>query len=35
MMPLSLTYDHRVIDGTDGCRFTTHSLSFSAIRCGS
>jgi len=23
MMPLSLTYDHRVIDGADGCRFTT------------
>jgi pyruvate dehydrogenase E2 component (dihydrolipoamide acetyltransferase) len=22
MMPLSLTYDHRVIDGADGCRFT-------------
>ena len=21
MMPLSLTYDHRVIDGADGCRF--------------
>jgi pyruvate dehydrogenase E2 component (dihydrolipoamide acetyltransferase) len=23
MMPISLTYDHRVIDGADGCRFTT------------
>jgi len=23
MMPLSLTYDHRVIDGADGARFTT------------
>jgi pyruvate dehydrogenase E2 component (dihydrolipoamide acetyltransferase) len=23
MMPLSLTYDHRVVDGADGCRFTT------------
>ena len=22
MMPLSLSYDHRVIDGADGCRFT-------------
>jgi pyruvate dehydrogenase E2 component (dihydrolipoamide acetyltransferase) len=22
-MPLSLTYDHRVIDGADGARFTT------------
>jgi pyruvate dehydrogenase E2 component (dihydrolipoamide acetyltransferase) len=22
MMPLSLTYDHRVVDGADGCRFT-------------
>ena len=22
IMPLSLTYDHRVIDGADGCRFT-------------
>ena len=21
MMPLSLTYDHRVIDGADGARF--------------
>jgi len=24
MMPLSLTYDHRVIDGADGARFTSH-----------
>lgn len=23
MMPLSLTYDHRIIDGADGARFTT------------
>ena len=23
MMPLSLSYDHRVIDGADGARFTT------------
>ena len=23
MLPLSLTYDHRVIDGADGARFTT------------
>ena len=23
MMPMSLTYDHRVIDGADGARFTT------------
>jgi pyruvate dehydrogenase E2 component (dihydrolipoamide acetyltransferase) len=23
MMPLSLTYDHRVVDGADGARFTT------------
>jgi len=22
MLPLSLTYDHRVIDGADGARFT-------------
>jgi pyruvate dehydrogenase E2 component (dihydrolipoamide acetyltransferase) len=22
LMPLSLTYDHRIIDGADGCRFT-------------
>ena len=22
MMPLSLSYDHRVIDGADGARFT-------------
>lgn len=24
MLPLSLTYDHRVIDGADGARFTTY-----------
>jgi pyruvate dehydrogenase E2 component (dihydrolipoamide acetyltransferase) len=24
MLPLSLSYDHRVIDGADGARFTTH-----------
>ena len=23
MLPLSLTYDHRVIDGADGARFTS------------
>ncbi len=23
LMPICLTYDHRVIDGADGCRFTT------------
>jgi pyruvate dehydrogenase E2 component (dihydrolipoamide acetyltransferase) len=23
MMPMSLTYDHRVVDGADGARFTT------------
>jgi pyruvate dehydrogenase E2 component (dihydrolipoamide acetyltransferase) len=23
MLPLSLSYDHRVIDGADGVRFTT------------
>jgi pyruvate dehydrogenase E2 component (dihydrolipoamide acetyltransferase) len=23
MLPLSLSYDHRVIDGADGARFTT------------
>ncbi|HHC74496.1 MAG TPA: branched-chain alpha-keto acid dehydrogenase subunit E2, partial [Thiothrix sp.] len=24
MLPLSLSYDHRVIDGADGARFITH-----------
>jgi pyruvate dehydrogenase E2 component (dihydrolipoamide acetyltransferase) len=24
MLPLSLSYDHRVIDGADGVRFTTY-----------
>lgn len=24
MLPLSLSYDHRVVDGADGARFTTH-----------
>lgn len=24
MLPLSLSYDHRVIDGADGARFTRH-----------
>ena len=24
MLPLSLSYDHRVIDGADGARFTTY-----------
>ena len=24
MCPLSLSYDHRVIDGADGARFTTY-----------
>jgi pyruvate dehydrogenase E2 component (dihydrolipoamide acetyltransferase) len=24
MLPLSLSYDHRVIDGADGARFTSH-----------
>jgi pyruvate dehydrogenase E2 component (dihydrolipoamide acetyltransferase) len=23
MLPLSLSYDHKVIDGADGARFTT------------
>jgi pyruvate dehydrogenase E2 component (dihydrolipoamide acetyltransferase) len=23
MLPLALSYDHRVIDGADGARFTT------------
>jgi pyruvate dehydrogenase E2 component (dihydrolipoamide acetyltransferase) len=23
MLPLSLSYDHRVVDGADGARFTT------------
>ncbi|MEW8539259.1 MAG: dihydrolipoyllysine-residue acetyltransferase [Candidatus Thiodiazotropha endolucinida] len=27
MLPLSLSYDHRVIDGADGVRFTTHLSS--------
>ena len=24
LLPLSLSYDHRVIDGADAARFTTH-----------
>lgn len=33
MMPLSLSYDHRVIDGANGARFITHlSLLLSDIR---
>jgi pyruvate dehydrogenase E2 component (dihydrolipoamide acetyltransferase) len=24
ILPLSLSYDHRVIDGADGARFTSH-----------
>lgn len=28
MMPMSLTYDHRVIDGADGARFTTRLSQF-------
>jgi pyruvate dehydrogenase E2 component (dihydrolipoamide acetyltransferase) len=24
IMPLALSYDHRVIDGADGARFTTY-----------
>lgn len=33
MLPLSLSYDHRVIDGADGARFTTHlSKMLSDIR---
>ena len=28
MMPMSLTYDHRVIDGADGARFTTRLASY-------
>lgn len=33
MLPLSLSYDHRVIDGADGARFTTHlSKQLSDIR---
>ena len=33
MLPLSLSYDHRVIDGADGARFTTHlSQMLSDIR---
>jgi pyruvate dehydrogenase E2 component (dihydrolipoamide acetyltransferase) len=27
MLPLSLSYDHRVIDGADGVRFTTYLSS--------
>lgn len=27
MLPMSLSYDHRVIDGADGARFTTHLRS--------
>ncbi len=33
MLPLSLSYDHRVIDGADGARFTSHlSKMLSDIR---
>ena len=33
MLPLSLSYDHRVIDGADGARFTSYlSLVLSDIR---
>ena len=33
LLPLSLSYDHRVIDGADGARFTTHlSKMLSDIR---
>ena len=24
ILPISLSYDHRVVDGADGARFTTH-----------
>ncbi|MCU7946596.1 MAG: 2-oxo acid dehydrogenase subunit E2, partial [Candidatus Thiodiazotropha sp. (ex Cardiolucina cf. quadrata)] len=27
MLPLSLSYDHRVIDGADGVRFTSYLTS--------
>ena len=27
MLPLSLSYDHRVIDGADGARFTSYLAS--------
>ena len=27
ILPLSLSYDHRVVDGADGARFTTHLRS--------
>ena len=26
MLPISLSYDHRVIDGADGARFSKHIL---------
>ncbi len=33
MLPLSLSYDHRVIDGADGARFTSHlRLMLSDVR---
>jgi pyruvate dehydrogenase E2 component (dihydrolipoamide acetyltransferase) len=33
MLPLSLSYDHRVVDGADGARFTTYlSMVLSDIR---
>jgi pyruvate dehydrogenase E2 component (dihydrolipoamide acetyltransferase) len=33
MLPLSLSYDHRVIDGADGARFTSHMrLMLSDVR---
>ena len=34
MLPLSLTYDHRVVDGADGARFTSRLRSYLAIRYG-
>ena len=30
MLPLSLSYDHRVIDGAQGARFTTYYASLLA-----
>ena len=32
MLPLSLSYDHRVVDGAEAARFTTHLSGVSDLR---
>ena len=34
MLPLSLSYDHRVIDGALAARFTTHLARRARRTCG-